>query len=181
VKATEALVLRNILNGVEPAAAALAAGMEEGRGLEIFAEAMKRVREYQFVMCYPYFPVGALTEARQYRLHVLEILGALERWDEHERELAMAIFRGHNVMKGDGVPREEAERVLNQVLNALPHYLEAAEIPAYIRDRAKFVKAHSRRVLEILERFPSLREPLQYKSIETYTGGPELAGHLRNL
>jgi hypothetical protein len=97
--------------------------MEEARGLEIFAEAMKRVREYQLVMCYPYFPVGALTEARQYRLHVLEVLGAMERWDDHERELAMAIFKGRNVMKGDGVPREDAERILNEVLKALPHYL----------------------------------------------------------
>jgi hypothetical protein len=125
-------------------------------------------------------PVGALTEARQYRLHVLEILGAMERWDDHERELATAMFNGRNVMK-DGVPREDAERVLNEVLKALPHYLNVGEIPAYMKDRAKFVRERRSRVLEILERFPSLREPLQYKNIETYTGGPELVGFMRSL
>lgn len=177
----EALVLRNILNGVEPAAAARAAGMEEDRGAEIFAEAMRRVREYQLVMCYPFFPVGALGEAREYRLHILEILGAMERWDAGERELAGAIFRGRNVVK-DGVARADAERVLSQVLNALPHYLDAKEIPAYTRDRAKFVREKSKRVLGLLERFPSLREPLQYKNIIHYTGGAEgLVANLRNL
>jgi hypothetical protein len=181
VTALEALVLSNILNGVEPAQAARAAALEEDRGLEIFTEAMARVREYQLVMCYPFFPVGALTEAREYRLHVMAVLGAIERWDDHEREVAIAIFKGRDV-RGDGVPREDAERILNEVLKALPHYLSAAEIPAYTRDRAKFVKERRARVIEALERFPSFREPLQYKNIVTYTGGVDgLVANLRNL
>jgi hypothetical protein len=181
MKPDEALVLRNILNGVEPAQAALAAGMEEARGLEIFGEAMARVREYQLVMCYPFFPVGALIEVRRYKRHVLEILDAMARWDDHERALAIAIFKGRNVVREDGVPREDAERILNETLKALPHYLSAAEIAAYTRDRAKFVKENRSRVIDALERFPSLREPLQYKNIVTYTGGVEgLVANMRN-
>lgn len=161
----EALVLRNILNGVDPAVAAVTAGMEESRGLAVFQEAMRRVAEYQLVMCVPHFPVMALAEARQSRRRVLEILGAIERWDHHERELAGAILRGRNVIK-EGVPREEAERVLNRVLETLPSYLSASDIRAYTLDRAKFVREHRSRVLGAIEKFPSLREPLQYKKIE---------------
>lgn len=161
----EALVLRNILNGIEPAAAALAAGLEESRGLEIFTEAMRRVAEYQLVMCVPHFPVSALAEARMARRRVLEILGAIERWDDHEREIASHIFKGKNVVK-EGVPREDAERVLGAVLDALPNYLEAADLRAYTADRGRFVRENRSRVLGALERFPSLREPLQFKKIE---------------
>jgi hypothetical protein len=76
---------------------------------------------------------------------VLEILGAMARWDDHERALAIAIFKGRNVVREDGVPREDAERILNETLKALPHYLSAAEIAAYTRDRAKFVKENAAR------------------------------------
>ncbi|SRR6266571_2846023 len=177
----EALVVRNVLNGVEPAAAASAAGLAQDAGLGVFQEAMRRVAEYQLVMCVPFFPVMALSEARMNRYRVLEVLDEIGRWDAGDRDLAAAILKGVNVLK-QGVAREEAERVLNRVLDALPHYLDIADIRAYGADRAKFVRDHRARVLAAVERFPSLREPLQYKAIVHYTGGPEgLAANLRNL
>jgi hypothetical protein len=213
VKSEEALVLRNILGGVEPEIAARAAGMEEARGLEILTEAMKRVREYQLVMCYPFFPCGAVAEARRYRVHVLEILGAMERWDVYEGEVARAILGGGPrviervaqvlgaVMSADAGRRFFADEdradfaadpltyakafamaLFDRLLRALPNYLAAGEIAAYTRDRRKFVVERRKRVLELLERFPSLREPLQYKQIHTITGGvDDLVANLRNL
>lgn len=162
---TQALVLRNILNGIEPVPAAQAAGLAEDQGLVIFNEAMRRVAEYQLVHCVPHFPVIAIAEARRNKRGVMEILAKIQDWDDGERELAMAILKGRNVLK-EGADRADAERVLNTVLEALPHYLEAGDIPAYARDRRQFVREHRSRVLDAVERFPSFREPFQYKPIE---------------
>jgi hypothetical protein len=121
------------------------------------------VREYQLVMCYPFFPVGALSEARLYRLHVLEVLDAMGRWDDHEREVAIAIFKGRNVVKDDGVPREDAERILNEALKALPHYLSAAEIPrtrgtARLREVQPQARDRGARALPEPARAPAVQE-----------------------
>jgi len=178
VTENEALVLRNLLNGVDPVRAAAAGGLPEAEGLAVFHEAMRRVQEYVLVHCVPFFPCAALSEARQNRALVMEVLGAIQRWDDGEREIAIAILRGRKVV-AEGVPRAQAEAVLDRVLTALPHYLTAADIALYARNRAVFVRDQRARVLDAVEKFVSFREPLLYRRIVHTTGGAEtLLAHI---
>ena len=178
---SEALLIRNVLNGVPAASVARAADLTEDEVAQAFAEAMRRVAEYQLVHCVPFFPVGSVIEARRHRLQVLDVLGEIQRWDDGERELALAILAGHNVI-AEGVERMHAERVVSRVLNALPHYLPAADIAEYRRDRKSYIRAHRGQVRETVERFVSFRTPLLYKNIVHYTGGQDgLLANLRNL
>lgn len=158
----EALLIRNLLNGVASATASQAAGMSEEEGLAAFSEAMKRVAEFRLVHCLPFFECGTLAQARQARFMVLEALDRIARWDDGERELMIALFKGH---KPD-VDREAAKAVLDGTLNALPYYLDRHEHTAYYRDRQAFIRAHRSRVIGLLERFVSFREPLLFKNIE---------------
>jgi hypothetical protein len=171
---SEALLIRNLLNGVPVAAAAQASQMTEGEAGQAFAEAMKRVAEYQLVHCVPYTPVGALSEARRNRVRVLEMLGEIQRWDDEERGIVLAILEGRNVI-ADGLPREDAERAMKRAIDAMPHYLQTpADLRAWGKDRAKFVRENRARVREIVEGFVSFRQPLIYKKIEHATGGFDL-------
>lgn len=165
---TESLLIANVLNGVPFPVAARAAGNDEGWALDVFEEAMKRVAEYVLVHCVAFFPCTSLPEARRHKARVLECLVAIERWDATERDIVLAIFKGRNVLN-DGVPRAQAEEILNRTLNALPHYLTEKEIPAYITDRRAFVRERRSRVIEAVEKFVSFRNPLVYKKIEHST------------
>ena len=171
---SEALLIRNLLNGVPIAAAAQVSGMTEGEAGLAFTEAMRRVAEYQLVHCVPFTPVDCLADARRNRVRVLEMLGQIQRWDDVEREIVLAVLAGRNVVK-EGCPREQAERAFNRALDAMPHYLQRQEdIRAWARDRAKFVRENRARIREIVEGFVSFRQPLIYKRIEHATGGFDL-------
>lgn len=170
----EALLIRNLLNGVPIADAARVSGMTEGEAGQAFAEAMKRVAEYQLVHCVPYTPVGNLAEARRNRVRVLEMLGEIQRWDDRDREIVLEVLAGRNVV-ADGCPREVAERAFKRALDAMPHYLQTqADLRAWRNDRAKFMRENRARVREIVEGFVSFRRPLIYKKIEHATGGFDL-------
>ena len=177
----EALLIRNLLNGVPVASAACASDLSEDDAAAAFAECMRRVAEYQLVHCVPFFPVGSVVEARRHRLEVLDVLGEIQRWDDGDRELALAVFAGHNVV-AEGADRAHTEQVLSRVLNALPHYLPAADIAEYRRDRKGYIRARRGQVRETVERFVSFRAPLLYKKIVHYTGGQDgLLSNMRNL
>lgn len=158
----EALLIRNLLNGVEPVRAAQAAGLTEEEGLAAFSEAMKRVAEYRLVHCMPFFECGTLDQARAARLLVLEALEQIGHWDDVGRDLMIALFKGQR----PDVDRAELKAVLDGTLNALPHYLDRHEHAAYYRDRQAFIRAHRSRVIGLLERFVSFRTPLLYKNLE---------------
>ena len=177
----EALLIRNLLNRVPVVQAARASDMTEEDAAAAFAECMRRVAEYQLVHCVPFFPVGSVAEAQRHRLEVLEVLGEIQRWDDGDRELALAILAGHNVI-AEGADRQHAERVVSRVLNALPHYLPAADIAEYRRDPKGYIRARRGQVRETVERFVSFRTPLLYRNIVHYTGGQDgLLANLRNL
>ena len=168
---SEALLVRNLLNGVEPSTAACAAGLSEEEGLAAFSEAMKRVAEFRLVHCLPFFECGTVPQARQARFMVLEALERIGRWDNEERDLMIALFKGQ---RPDRV-RAEIEKILAATLNALPFYMEKSELPAYRRDRQAFIRANRPRVIGLLERFVSFREPLLFKNIEHAGITPESA------
>jgi hypothetical protein len=170
----EALLIRNLLNGVAIADAARASGMTEGEAGLAFAEAMRRVAEYQLVHCVPYTPCESLSEARRNRVRVLEMLGGIQRWDGVERELVLAVLDGRNVI-AEGCPREEVVRAWGRALDAMPHYLRSPEdIRAWAQDRHKFVVKNRGRVRGMVEGFVSFKQPLLYKKIEHATGGFDL-------
>lgn len=164
----EALILSNLLNGVAVDDVAASAGEEVAQVMGVFQEAMRRVAEYVLVHCVAFFPCTALSDARRNRVQVLEILSAIERWDAYEHEIVGKILRGKNVMS-EGVPREDAERILNATLNALPNYLRKEDLPQYNHDRRAFVRNNRSRVLDAVDRFVSFRNPLLYKNIEHTT------------
>jgi len=178
----EALLIRNLLNRVPVVQAARASDMTEEDAAAAFAECMRRVAEYQLVHCVPFFPVGSVAEAQRHRLEVLEVLGEIQRWDDGDRELALAILAGHNVI-AEGADRQHAERVVSRVLNALPYYLPKDNLREYVRDRKSFIRANRGRVRELVEGFVSFRTPLIYKRIIHVTSGnfDELQANLRNF
>lgn len=161
----QSLEIRNLLAGVAPAQVAELAGEPEERVLARFADAMLRVAEYQLVHCVPFFPCGTLPAARRSQVKVLDILGRIERWDAIERGLMLDLLKGNDVTV-HGLPREAIEAILRRTLNALPNYLNPAEIAPYRRDRKGFLLANKKRVIEIIERFVSFKNPLSYKHIE---------------
>jgi hypothetical protein len=173
VTPNEALLIRNLLNGVPEADAARASDLSEADARDVFREAMRRVSEYRLVHCVPFFPCDSLIEARREREKVLDVLSAIQRWDDGERAIALDIFAGRNVL-ADGLPRADAERVLTKTLTALPNYLfvadnkarQVAEMAAWRKDRNGYIKAHRGQVREAVERFVSFRTPLLYKTIE---------------
>lgn len=178
----EALLIRNLLNGVDLGPAARASDMSEEDAETAFGEAMRRVGEYQIVHCVPYFPVNNLVEARRSRLQVLQILDAIADWDNGERALALEILSGRNVIK-EGVAREIAERAVNRVLEALPNYLEKQELPVYYRDRMAFIRTNRGRIRELVERFVSFRAPLLHKRIvhATASNFDQMLANIRNV
>lgn len=162
---TETLVLENLLNGVEPAQAGAAFGLSEVEVTTLFAEVMRRVSEYTLVHCVPLFECTIIANARRNRQAVLEILDSIRRWDSVERDMALAMLKGRNVMREDGVPRETAEAVLNRTLAAVPHYLTEARIREFADDKPKFVREHRFEVIAAVEKFVSFREPFLYTRI----------------
>lgn len=158
----EALLIRNLLNGVEPPQAARGAGLDEADALAVFAEAMKRVAEYRLVHCMPFFECGTLAQARAARFMVMDALDRIARWDDGERELMARLFRDGRAE----LPRAELESVLRRTLDALPHYMEKGELREYYRDRMAFIRGRRARVIELLEKFVSFRAPLLYRNIE---------------
>jgi hypothetical protein len=160
----EILVLRNLLNGVDPAAAGRAAGKAEDEVSALFAHAMRHVGEYALVHCVPNVECQSLPAARRNRLAVLEVIAAIQRWDAEERELVLAIVKGRNVVR-EGVSRETAVAIFDRALEALPHYLLENQMAAYKANRGQFVRDNRSAVVAILERFVSFREPFLYKQV----------------
>lgn len=158
----EELLILNLLNGVEPASAGLAAGMSGEEVLAAFSEAMKRVAEYRLVHCMPFFECGTLAQARQSRFMVMDAFKRILLWDAEGRDLMIALFKGQKPDRA----RAEIETTLASTLNALPFYLEKHEHAAYYRDRQAFIRERRSRVIGLLERFVSFRTPLLYKNIE---------------
>lgn len=161
----ESLEIRNLLAGVAPARIAADAGEPEERVLARFADAMRRVAEYQLVHCVPFFSCGTLPEARRSQVKVIEILGRIERWDALERGLMLDLLKGNDI-SAYALSREAIEAILRRTLDALPYYLNVTEIAPYGRSRKTFVSANRKRVIEIVERFISFNNPLAYKHIE---------------
>lgn len=158
----EALLIRNLLNGVPAPEAARAAGLSEEEGLAAFSEAMKRVGEYRLVHCMPFFECGTLAQARTSRGMVLDALDRIARWDDGERELMIAVFKGQRPQ----VDRELLKAALDRTLKVLPHYLDRTEHQAYYRGPQAFIRDRRTRVIGLLERFVSFREPLLFKNVE---------------
>lgn len=171
---SEALLIRNLLNGVEPAQAACAAGLAEEEGIAAFSEAMKRVAEYRLVHCMPFFECGTLLQARSARFLVLEALERIGHWDDEGRDLMIAFFKGQKPDRA----AEEIKAILASTLNAMPYYLAKNEHAAYYRDREAFIRVHRSRVIGLLERFVSFRTPLLYKNIEHAGITPDTASQI---
>lgn len=174
----EALLVRNILNGVPEEALAGALHLDAEDIRAVFAEAMRRVAEYVLVHCVPFFPCALPIEAQRNRVMVMDIIGRIERWDESERDIMLGLLKGERV----DAPRELIAEIMRRTLDALPHYLALAEVRIYMADRRAFIGAHRRRVIEAIEQFVSFRNPLLYKNIIHVTGDADvLIGNMRNL
>jgi hypothetical protein len=170
----EALLVQNLLNGVEPARAAQAAGLTEEEGLAAFSEAMKRVAEYRMVHCMPFFECGTPGQARAARIMVLDAMERIQRWDDEGRELMIAVFKGQKPDRAEA----EVKAILAGTLNALPYYLDWHEHRNYYRDRQAFIRAHRSRVIGLLERFISFRAPLLLKNVKHVGVSPDNAAQV---
>jgi len=160
------LLIANLLNGVAPETAGTAEGMTAEDALAFFAEVMRLVAEYRFVHCVPYFDCASLEQARRNRLWVLDILARIERWDSVEHDLILDLLKGRDVAEY-GVEHEEIQKVLERVLDALPHYLkQESDRAIYFRSRKVFIAERRSAAIAAVEQFVSFRNPLTYKKIE---------------
>jgi len=181
---SEALLIRNILNGVPPSTAAIAAGLSEEDGLAAFHEAMQRVAEYRTIHCLPLFMCNTVAAAQGSRLMVMEALNDIVRWDTTDRDVVAMLLRGQKPQ----IASEEGARILRRTLRAIPFYMNQPSEEAVGRDIAvyqaamsayekknnwtpmrEYIRANRGRLLAILERFVSFREPLLLKNITHQT------------
>ena len=159
------LQIANLLNGVPVEEVARIAGEDRAETMARFLAVMKLVAEYQLVHCVPYFPCNSLAEACRNRLRVLDILGAIERWDAVERDFMLDLLKGKKGVDY-GLDRAAARKIWDRTLDAVPNYLDKGDLAAYFRDRNAFLSARRSRVIAAVEKFVSLRNPLIYKRIE---------------
>lgn len=157
------LEVANLLNGVPVEQVARLAGDTPEDVTARFKAVMRLVSEYQVVHCVPMFECGSIVTAQRNRLTVMSVLDAIERWDECERDLMLKVFKGQPT---GNVARDALQKVLQRTLDAIPYYLHKSEHPAYFADRRQFIACNKKRVIEVLERFVSFRNPLIYKRIE---------------
>jgi hypothetical protein len=173
VNERDALIVRNMLNGVDAFAAARAAGATEAHAMEIFSHAMRMVAEFVHVNGVPFFPCRSLADARRHRERVFEMIERITLWDEIERDMMLDLLKGVNVMRKYGAQRSHVETMLNRTLEVVPHYLTEREAGEFLRERRGFVLNHRARVIEAVERFVSFSEPLFYRRISHHTFGTE--------
>lgn len=157
------LEIANLLNGVPVEEVARLAGDPPEVVTARFVSVMKMVEEYQVVHCVPFFVCNSIATARRNRLTVLSVLGAIERWDAFEHDLMISLFKHQQA--GD-IERDELQKILRRTLDAMPNYLTKAEQPEFFRDPKAFIAGHRNRVIEVLERFVSFKNPLIYRRIE---------------
>lgn len=157
------LEIANLLNGVSVEEVARHSGDDPADVSARFVGVMRLVEEYQVVHCVPFFTCRSIPAARRNRITVLAVLSAIERWDAFERDLMLKLFKGQHV--GD-IGRDDLQKILRRTLDAIPNYLHKKEHPEYFRDPRAFIAAHRDRVIEVLERFVSLNNPLIYRRIE---------------
>jgi len=165
VDETLKLQIANLLNGIPVEEVARIAGETPAEITTRFLSVMKLVAEYELVHCVPYFPCGSVAEACRNRLRVLDVLGAIERWDAIERDFMLDLLKEKKGIDY-GFDRATARKIWERTLDAVPNYLDKTELPAYFRDRTAFLSARRARVIAAVDKFVSLRNPLIYKHIE---------------
>jgi hypothetical protein len=161
----DALIVRNVLNGVEAEQLASTLGGSAEDVSATFAGIMRLVSEYVLVHCVAFFPCGSVPEARRNRSKVMYVLGCIQDWDDGEREVMVALFKGRDIAEYC-LPREKVQEILARTLDAIPHYLPLAEGVEFWRDRKNFIANKRSIVIGAVERFVSFDNPLIYKNIE---------------
>lgn len=172
-------IIANLLNGVAPSAVATAFRVEELQADSIFAKAMKLVAEYRLVHCIPHFECGTLEQARAERVRVLDILGRIERWDAYERDLMLDLLKKKD-LSGYDKSRLEVQEILQRTLDALPSYLPPRDLPAYFRDRRRFIAERPEIVIQAVEKFISFYNPVIYKNVKVIGMDPQNAESVEN-
>lgn len=163
------LIICNVLNGCGVAVAAIAQGVTEDYADELMSRVKQAIAEYIATGRTTYFEFHTIQDLQANKLRAMEVIDALEMWDNAERPALLEIFSGASLpatLEKYGVEKARLDAVFDDVLVRISAYLTGDDLAQYFKDSATWIKRNQARTQEILERFTSWTAGQQLKNIE---------------